>query len=299
MISTKSELAFISWLFESVQSIFVLVLLVCWMSDASTDGPPQFLDATFLSSGFCNHETWDTQKLCAMLDFCAGLLFAACALLDTSSQGKSVEVSTKTMALPTAAYLFSHGYGHFQVATRDPETFTPGATPNSDLLLLAAIIYIGPISAGKALTSVGGFEANTTLIKVVSVLAVVALVAGYKIFLDNPNYALLYINVSIMLTALIPRVMFIGYTQPNHVTHRVDEFGPYFWLRMATRLYVFAILMLEPFTCGTLVQGVGGHFLFDLSLVLDAVVDLVNLRERNKMSSVAAVGKVSDPKKVN
>ena len=56
--------------------------MLCCCQPLGGQPPPTFLSPSFLSEGFCNSRTADTQWLCTCLDAAGGLIFLAmCATL--------------------------------------------------------------------------------------------------------------------------------------------------------------------------------------------------------------------------
>ena len=95
-------------------------------------------------------------------------------------------------------------------------------------------------------------------------------IAIYALYVRKPRYALLYINVTILLSLAVPRVLAVGHRSDKDVSMRVDV--PFFYLNTAADLQVAAVVVAEPFYCDAFVAGIGGHLLFDASLMPQAVV---------------------------
>lgn len=275
-----------------VLSVAVVILLVqAWIRDlhvlgSATTSTPQTtatttsfqLSTSFLTSGFCNAPQMNTQWMCACLDITAGLVFSIMGLMHKKTSG----IFSSTLTMPLAAYLISHGYGHYQVATTGNLRELMTELPPKDLATLAIILCIGPIDGMK--TVLRGISNNNNnqnqnhgvYYYTGVILAVAALVALYKYGLgQRQNFVLLYINVSILFTSALPRILFVGVTTPDDIHHRVDQHY-YFWANVLIRISVTALVFLEPFYCDAFLANMGGHLLFDVSLLADAIGALIN-----------------------
>ena len=48
-------------------------------------------------------------------------------------------------------------------------------------------------------------------------------------------------------------------------------------------MMVAALVLLEPFGCDAFIRDLGGHLLFDLALLLNAVADAINAGKHGKL----------------
>ena len=94
------------------------------------------------------------------------------------------------------------------------------------------------------------------------------LVGFYHFVLYHPSYALLYINISIILSISLPKLLFVQCTSEQDVQLRSKEGG--LW-QLLSRLSILIVIVCEPFFCDVFFARIGGHFLFDLSLAVDVV----------------------------
>ena len=138
-----------------------------------------------------------------------------------------------------------------------------------ELCILSAILSIGPFGGVHYLTKAGKMKEGLVANAIAGAVLVVY-IAVYAIYVRKPRYALLYINVTILLSLATPRAMAVGYRSKKDVSMRVDV--PYFFANTSADLLVAAVVFLEPFYCDAFVAGIGGHLLFDVSLMVQAVV---------------------------
>ena len=201
--------------------------------------------------------------ICAIFDFCSGLALLGCALVLRGNGS-----TWKKKALGAAAYLLSHGYGHYHAAK--PEYLEKEADLH-DTLILAALLSIGPFSNAS-------WVKNKTWLYAGAAVAVASLCAIYALYLRKARFVLLYINISILLSRYFPMVLWVGTTEPEHIAVRVDA-HPWFYAKMLSRMFILTMVVVEPFGCDSFFARLGGHFWFDLSLLVDVIVDLVNVAE--------------------
>lgn len=268
---TRSQKAFVSWCLDALSVTVVVILLYAWMQDLHpTDAASLRLAPSFLEKGFCTSPVVNTHLMCAGFDVLVGVLFLVVAAYKSSSSN---------LLLPLASYLLAHGYGHYE--TSQIESLKElKQLDTRQLLTLAAILSIGPLG-GMSVVQQRFFPdkaaAHHRLFFYGSVIvADLALVAVYVYGLgQRHNFALLYINLTILFTGALPRAMLVGYTSTADVAKRVDP-HPYFWSTMAGRAMINILVVVEPFYCDAFLAHLGGHFLFDVSLAWDAVIKAIN-----------------------
>ena len=210
-----------------------------------------------------------------MLDAVGGTLFVAVAVYFLLHK-RAGDLPTSQL-IPVAAYLFSHSYGHFVAGTElnQPARMDDGDTDMAwnELFILAAILSIGPFGGVNYLTKAGKMKEGLVANAIAGAVLVVY-IAVYAMYVRKPRYALLYINVTILLSLAIPRVMAVGCRSEKDVSMRVDV--PYLYANTAADLLVAVVVFAEPFYCDAFVAGIGGHLLFDASLLLQAVVKAIS-----------------------
>lgn len=261
LLQSRKDKALFTWILDVLTVSSVLVLLAAWIADLQ-NGEPTHLSPSFFETGFCNSPTTNTQIQCSIFDGIGGLLFIGIALFHSD---------IRASAFGMASYLFSHGYGHYSVTLKGPLIYED--VPLKDVMVLAVILSIGPLHGATVLHKAGRFPNSKWAIHLGATLAVVALVLVFKMFIRQANFVLLYINISIILTMHMPLMIFVGYTTEADVAHRVDT-HPWYFAKCFTRLFILCMVMIEPFFCDAFTARIGGHFLFDVSLFLDAAVDL-------------------------
>ena len=274
MLSRPSR-ALLSYLIDICGVLASLCLLCGWISDLKS-GQAHYLSPTFYLNGFCLSPLFDcTHHTCSVLDAVGGTLFVAVALyLLLTKRGGDLPTA---QLMPVAAYLFSHAYGHYVAGTELSEAgrMDDGDKdmPLNQLFILAAILSIGPFGGVSYLVKSGkmteGWVAN-----VIASTVLVVYIAVYALYVRKPRYALLYINVTILLSLAIPRVVAVGYRSEKDVSMRVDV--PCLYANTTTDLLVAAVIFAEPFYCDAFVAGIGGHLLFDVSLLLQAVIKAIS-----------------------
>ena len=167
-------------------------------------------------------------------------------------------------------YLVSHSYGHYVAGT---ELLEPGSTmeermPAKDFVFLSAILSICPFTGASCLKDAGKTAKRTGDIAAATGLGV--LVGIYAFLIRRPCYALLYINIAIMLPQTLVRMIGIGYTKEGDVEFRSK---PFTWLKFYADLLVLCVLVAEPVYCDSFMSDIGGHFLFDISLLLQLLAN--------------------------
>lgn len=232
------------------------VLLCAWISDRRyTTG---FLSPSFYAVGFCNSPTQNTQELCSQFDAAAGFVFLVLLALKKGPPAKCLSLT---------AYCWAHGYGHYLMETGQP----PPEISMAGGLTMAAILAIGP-AKGMGTAVAAGIDKATAARG--AVLMEVLLVLGYVLGLGKTHHGLLYINITITFCVSLPRLLFVGTTEESELVLRSDL--PYFWGKMATKLGVAITVVIEPLFCDSVLAAIGGHFLFDVALFLDSLMDALN-----------------------
>ena len=277
MLARQSR-ALLSWQIDVASSVVVLVLLYGWISDLQSADPDTsstrtHLSPSFVKNGFCLSPLFDdTHTVCSIFDIVGGIAFCAVAIYCLVF-GKGGDVPAAQL-LPVASYLFSHGYGHYVAAT---ELIEAGSMDDNkmmdvkDLAILAAILSIGPFGGASCLVKAGTTSKGSANIAAGLVLSI--LVGIFAVFVRKPRFALLYINITILLCLALPRAFAIGYTSEKDISLRADT--PLYNLHTATGLFVVTIIFVEPFYCDEFVAHIGGHLLFDVSLMVQSVVGVM------------------------
>ena len=262
MILSKANQAYISWCRDALSCIAVLILLGCWLIDIDST-QPIYISKSFVANGFCLSPLFNnTHLICAEFDFVCGIFCLMAIMMG------------KARAMGAAAYFFAHGFGHYSLAVE--ENMEERDINLQDTLVLAAILSIGPLSITSQL--VDAKKMNRQTANVMATLMLCILVGVYTIYIRRPSYALLYINISIMISQSFPKTIMIGFKSKDDIEYRSSRL---YWLKMSAEVLVLAVILCEPFFCDQFVAKIGGHFVFDLSLALDVLVDLTNSRNIN------------------
>ena len=218
------------------------------------------LSSSFLENGFCLSPLFDNTHLsCAIFDaICGGSCLVAMLFTKKSS------------LLGVAAYFFAHSYGHYDAGvTLTGEQMNIERMGIKDMIVMAAILSIGPFGAASNLIKSG--KVHKTVANTCALLGLCLGVAVFATFLRRPCYALLYINVFIILTESLTRAIAIGYTSEQDVKIRASKFHS---LSMASGSAVLAIVFCEPFYCDSAVKYIGGHAVFDFALAVNMFVEV-------------------------
>mmetsp|Transcript_28017 Transcript_28017/g.58375 ORF Transcript_28017/g.58375 Transcript_28017/m.58375 type:complete len:284 (-) Transcript_28017:1911-2762(-) len=251
--------ALISWIVDAIGTIAVVVLLISWLIDLQTPQQPSYLSKSFLQHGFCLSSPQifeDTHFSCSLLDAFCGFLFIFSAV-----KGKMPSSS-----LGFASYFFAHAYGHHELSqksnTREDEMIKP-----DEMITLACILAIGPWSSASFL--VKSKKMSNTSANIFATVTLACLVSIYAFLIKNPKFGLLYINISITISALLPKMLLVGFRSEEDVALRTSGFH---WASVASNLFVSCAVMCEPFFCDSFIKRIGGHFIFDLALAIDVIV---------------------------
>lgn len=264
MMNAKSS-AFLSWLSDAGATAAVLVLLVAWLADIRA-GSAHYLSPSFFDEGFCLSPMFDNTHLtCAGFDIAFGLVFMSVALL--IGRGGGANSSKRYFGL--AMYLFSHGYGHYVAGT---DIVEQEGMSIQELLILSAILSIGPMGGAFCLTEAGKISKRTG--NVAAAIGLVVLVGTYTLFIQKPKYALLYINISITGSTALPSMLAIGYTSESDIVVRSKFFT---WPKFFANVFVTYVIISEPLFCDSFLSGIGGHLIFDISLLVQAVATIPTL----------------------
>eukprot|EP00657_Telonema_sp_P-1_P011813 TRINITY_DN740_c0_g1_i1.p1 TRINITY_DN740_c0_g1~~TRINITY_DN740_c0_g1_i1.p1 ORF type:complete len:174 (+),score=10.53 TRINITY_DN740_c0_g1_i1:477-998(+) len=168
--------------------------------------------------------------------------------------------------LPVAIYTMIHGYAHYVSAQenllREPQ--------GSEVLTLALLLSIGPISLTVAANQRG---INPPLATGVGLASWVCTLVVFFRYIRKAVCALLYINITIMLCALLPRLL-VGYTHREHVAQRTRV--RWFYSRIVTISAVSLVVVAEPWLCDSFFHKLGGHLVFDVVLFAMLLLDAVN-----------------------
>lgn len=174
------------------------------------------------------------------------------------------------MTLPgNVIYFLAHSYGHYTFSTVvNKQQFTSDSESTAEkiqsAIILTFILSIGPLRAASFLIEAKKLSPLHAYIMAGSILTI--LVGLYHLILYHPSYALLYINISIILSISLPKLLFVQCTSEQDVKLRSKE-GVL--IRLLSRLIVLIVIVCEPFFCDVFFARIGGHFLFDLSLAVD------------------------------
>lgn len=251
--------ALISWIVDAIGTIAVVALLFSWLIDLQTPQQPSYLSKSFLQHGFCLSSPRlleDTHFSCCLFDVFCGFLFMFAAV-----KGK-IPLSS----LGFASYFFAHSYGHHALSqksnTRQNEMIKP-----DEMVTLACILAIGPWSSASFL--VKSKKLSNTSANMFATMTLAGLVSIYAYLIKNPKFGLLYINISITISALLPKMLLVGFRSEEDVALRTSGFH---WASVASNLFVTCAVMCEPFFCDSFIERIGGHFIFDLALAIDVIV---------------------------
>lgn len=240
------------------------------------------LSKSFLDHGFCLSPLFDnTHFSCASFDFiCACVCIVAIIVHKVGhNENTNKKKKKKSLVLPgSAIYFLSHSYGHYlQSVTYDNNNDDEQQQQSNvseriqKAITLAFILSIGPLDAASVLIKSKKLAPKNAYLMAAIMLMV--LVGIYEAFLYNPSYALLYINISIILSVTLPKLLFVGYTTQEDVTLRASDVVVV--SKIVTGMIVMVVIVCEPFLCDAFFAKVGGHFLFDLSLALDVVASVM------------------------
>ena len=281
------SIALLSWLDNVVGSIAVLILLAAWLSDLRSSAITNeksseslFLSASFLDNGFCLSPLFDnTHLVCASFDLMCGVAFLAAGLLfNKKTSGGVQEQSSSYITSPLfgiAAYVLSHSYGHYVAGTELKDSIeVDRGLPTGDFITLAMILSIGPMRGAEVLV-----EAKKVSRRVGNILAglvLCILVAIYGFYIRYPKFALLYINITILMTSAVPAALTIGFQSDKDIAIRTSNFT---WFKFLSSLFVSLVVFCEPFYCDSIVAGIGGHLIFDMSLVVYAIAEVCGGKE--------------------
>ncbi len=219
---------------------------------------------------------------------CACVCIVAIIFHNVAGNNNNSRKKNKSVLSPgSAIYFFAHSYGHYITSQQQDQ-------PQKDLsweriqkvITLAAILSIGPIDAASTLIKAKKLPPQYAHIMASILLTV--LVGIYEVYLsNNPSYALLYINISIILSKTLPKLLFVGYTTQEDVTIRSSSHNALLLSKIVSEMVVIVVIICEPFFCDMFFDKIGGHFLFDLSLALDVVAAvMVEQQQRGGGSGV-------------
>jgi hypothetical protein len=301
----RQRAALLSWRLDFLSCTTVIFLLCCWLSDVkhleqstSNDDNSTHQEATtilsesFLEHGFCLSPTLfhNTHFSCASFDLICAFVCILAIIFHVGSihnnNNNSEKKKKKSLMLPgSAIYFFAHSYGHYIFSIKGDEQHQSTSDEDAaerirSTIILAFILSIGPLEAASVLIKSNKLTPKHAYVMAALLLAI--LVGIYNEFISNtPSYALLYINISIILSISLPKLLFVGYVSPGDVAVRsTDAAVP----KVVSGLCVLAVIICEPFFCDVFFSEIGGHFLFDLSLAFDVVIAV--MMEQQKRSSV-------------
>eukprot|EP00985_Skeletonema_marinoi_P002969 scaffold1226_cov102-Skeletonema_marinoi.AAC.2 len=241
--------ALLSWRLDVTSSTAVILLLFCWLSDMNQQSKSKIaaeddsllLSKSFLENGFClaPHLFDNTHFSCASFDFlCAFVCILAILVgndvIPDNRSNNDEKQKKKSMILPgSAIYFLAHSYGHYTFSSvysgngneqqfTISETETISTNTIKDTIILAFILSIGPLEAASTLIKSNKLSPPNAYIMAAAMLS--TLVGIYHTFLQsNPSYALLYINISIILSMSLPKLLFVGCTSQQDVILRSNE----------------------------------------------------------------------------
>ena len=151
-----------------------------------------------------------------------------------------------------------------------------------DLIVLAAILSIGPLTSASDLIKSGKVNKRTG--NTCSFLGLAAGVTLYAIFLKRPCYALLYINLFITLSISLPRCFLIGCVSANDVEIRSSTFH---FASVASGLAILVVMFCEPFYCDSFMKHIGGHAVFDVVLALAMFIQVLSHEEQVQATALS------------
>ncbi|KAL3771886.1 hypothetical protein ACHAWO_008672 [Cyclotella atomus] len=265
MTSTESK-AKLSFYTDILSTISILFLSTCWIYSLSYPNQP-LLSTSFLQNGFCLSPLFDnTHYRCSQFDAACGILCLLFVLLTNKNKQAMIGV---------ASYFFAHSYGHYDAAVSLAEEGAASEVLDhvgvKEVVVLGAILSIGPMACAAELIEVGKVKKGVGYGW--AVLGLAAGVAVYAVYIRRPCYALLYINVFIILANSLPRAVLIGYTTKRDVQIRAEKFK---WANVLSGLAVLAVVMCEPFFCDGFTKYIGGHALFDAALALNMLIEVLS-----------------------
>ncbi|KAL9185881.1 hypothetical protein ACHAXT_003658 [Thalassiosira profunda] len=260
-MASKSTQALLSWSLDAAASVLILGLLAAWLADLQNpDNNPSYLSKSFVENGFCLSHRFDcTHTSCSILDGVCGM-----ACLIAMAAGK-----LPSSAVGSAAYFLAHGYAHYEIG-RTGVNGDRGGMGLIDSLGLAIIISIGPIAMASSLVEAKKMSRSAANAVAAPILA--ALVATYHVYVKQPRYALLYINVSITLCAAVPKALLVGFRSEEDIHSRSSKFH---WPGFLASALIVTVIICEPFFCEQFISSIGGHLIFDTSLALGVLSDMV------------------------
>jgi hypothetical protein len=263
MKSNTAQIALLSWCLDVLASATVIVLLVSWVYSVRSPTNP-ILSQSFIDNGFCLSPLFDNTHLsCSKFDAFCGI---ACVL--------GMIITKKSSLGGMSAYFLSHAYGHYDVGVSvvDEGFLHEENIEVKNMIVLAAILSIGPLTAASDLVKAQKMSKATG-----NICAFLGLTMGvfvYGVFIKRPCYALLYINIFIILANSLPKSFLIGYTSQQDVEIRASKFR---LSKAVSGLVVLAVVFSEPFFCDSFVKHIGGHALFDLVLAMDTFAHFVSV----------------------
>ena len=259
-MTSKPTKAVLSWCADVLASCTVIVLVISWIHGIRSP-TNRVLSESFLQNGFCLSPLFDDTHLsCFKFDALCGFL---CLII--------MIITKKSSLGGMAAYFLSHSYGHYSAAVSLAEdgAMQEERKGTTDLVILAAILSIGPLNAASDL--IEAEKMSKSLGNICALLGLALGVSVYAFFIKRPCYALLYINVFILLANSLPRSILVGYTSPDDMEIRASKFR---WPKLISGFVVLAVVFSEPFFCDSFVKFIGGHAVFDVALSLDFFVHL-------------------------
>lgn len=242
-----------------------------------------FLSESFLKNGFCLSPIFhDTHFLCASFDFVCGCVCITAVLISTINKNSSKNKGGKkqtSMVLPgSAIYFLAHSFGHYALSgdggdIEQQSTFANQSLSEKiqDVIILASIISIGPLDIASTLIKAKKLTAQYAYIMAGTILT--TLVAIFFTFIPNQSFVLLYINISIVLSIALPKLLFVGYTSDQDVMIRSNDAKTR--VNILSGLFIMVVIICEPFFCDLFFARIGGHLIFDLSLALDVLADVM------------------------
>lgn len=252
--------------------LFALVLTVVYLAildhdTARDDAEDRLSSPSWFKWGFCVAEYFDgavdSHTLCVIADLLVGAWLAR-------ANWKRYQLDPRSslkVAMTVSAFTIMHGLGHLFIGQlfRAGMYEWPETKPSQNPVLVTAAIMAGYLiflSMAPYLGYCSGVHpAICVLVHVASSLIYLEFFPAQFSF----AWVLLYLNV----WYCAPRVMLIGSSRPRHIALRVDEgwdvasFG---------FLALMPVVFAEMLTCDMFVKGLSGHFLYDLSIQVAAVV---------------------------
>jgi len=250
-----------------------LIFLVLWVRSLLAFKKPDYIDGfpnfnkMVLKQGFCNAidpKPWPpTQVLCGIVDLI--LVVGSYFLLGDAI--KTPEGGLKRFYIAAIVYTLIHGATHYSVHAMPGIASGPLWVPGnlqlsiSGIVLMSVVMIFAPYILYSLLSN----------LKIENAVAIaggfwVAIIAFFAIFLQQKEFALTYINVTIFLTMYGLRPLLIGKDKDEDIKIRVGMSPSSIPLFLVTTTVAIGVMCMEPLVCKAWFESVGGHVWFDIAL---------------------------------